>query len=468
MLDCESAWSDCLSIIKQKVGLDNYEKWFVPLKAVRIEDYKLTLGAPSRFFVETIEGQFLPVLAQALRSVIGPKVQLQYQILVVEKPPVRVAEDKMLGEQMPPRGGFSQTPNEQIMNPFAVVGIKKFNIDPQLNINYTFDNYIEGDCNKLARSVAYAVSERPAQTAFNPFFIYGNSGVGKTHLIQAIGMYIKHKNPDKNVIYLSASRFMRQYMDATKNNQVNNFINFYQMIDVLIIDDIQEIAGKTSTQNVFFQIFNHLKQNDKQIVIAADKKPVEIMDMEERLLSRFKSGVITEIGRPDYDTRVKIIENKMAKDGAQIPEDVVRYIASNVTTNVRELEGSLISLLANATLAHADINIDTARKVVGCMVSKEEHEITPESIFNIICKHYNIDIEALKANTRKHEVVMARQIAMYFCKELTQVSLAAIGQKLGRRKHSTVVYACKSIQNLIDHDKDFERYIKQLETQIRS
>ncbi len=318
--------------------------------------------------------------------------------------------------------------------------------------------------------MACAVAEKPAQNAFNPFFVFGDCGVGKTHLIQAIGVDIKHREPARNVIYLSANRFMHQYMDATKNNQVNGFINFYQMIDVLIIDDIQEIAGKSGTENVFFQIFNHLQQNNKQIIIAADKRPAEIIGMEERLLSRFKSGMVAEIEPPDFQTRMKIIESKMRKDGIQMPEDVVVYIANNVTGNVREIEGSLISLLANAMVLHCDLTMELARKVVGNMVNTKdkEKEITMEHIVEVVCQHFGIETSAMQINTRKREIVVARQLAMYFCKELTQNSLSSIGKFLGGRNHSTVLYACRAVEDQSVTDKDFERLVKSVEVKIKS
>ncbi len=450
--------------------MSNYKTWFEPLRAIKLENNMLTLEVPSKYFVETLEAHYLDTLSGALRSVIGKDARLQYSTRIVTNPATEVVERANAGSGsngMKLSGGFDQARGGDVINPFAMVGIKRYNFDPQLNVNYTFDTYVEGECNRLARSVAWAVSEKPAQTAFNPFFVYGNSGVGKTHLIQAIGVEIKRREPSMNVIYLSANRFMRQYMDATKNNVVNGFINFYQMIDVLIIDDIQELSGKTGTENVFFQIFNHLQQNNKQIVIAADKKPVDIIGMEERLLSRLKSGVVTAIEVPDYETRIKIIENKMAKDGIQIPEEVVRYIANNVTSNVRELEGSLVSLLATATLTHCDITMDVARKVVGSLVNKNDREITVDYILEKVCDFYGIETSSLQANTRKHEIVMARQVAMFFCKELTTTSLAAIGKMLGNRNHSTVLYSCKAVSNLIETDKEFGRTIKQIETKIR-
>lgn len=468
MPDCLTTWNKCLEYIEQKVTMSSYKTWFAPLKPVSLEGGLLTLEIPSMYFRETLEGQYINTLAGALRSVIGPNAQLQYTLPVVKEPRAEVVEQGRVGNQgVALSGGYNKLGESGIVNPFVGVGIHSMNIDPQLNEDYTFENYVEGECNKLARTVAYAVSEKPGVTAFNPLFIYGDSGVGKTHLIQAIGMEVKRREPTKNVIYLSANRFMRQFMDATKNNQTNGFLNFYQMIDVLIIDDIQELAGKTGTENVFFQIFNHLQQNKRQIVIAADKKPIDIAGMEDRLLSRFKAGVVAEVSRPDYDTRVKIIKNKIAKDGIQIPDNVVEYLATNITTNVRELEGSLVSLLAQATLTHTDITLDVAYRVVGCLVKSEKKDISVDSIMSTVCSHFGIENDALQLNTRKHEIVNARQIAMYLSKEMTQASLSTIGMKLGNRNHSTVLYACKTVSNLLETDKDFERTVRSIQEKIR-
>ncbi len=463
---CAQTWKDCLKLIEPKVSNQIFKKWFEPIKAVDLKDDQLTLEVPSKYFVETIENHYIKELSVSLREVFGPTVKLRYSVKVLANPVTKVMEAGRANNNTSLSGGFDQLP-PNIINPFSIVGIKKINFDPQLNSNFTFENFVEGNCNKLARSVSLAVTERPGQNAFNPLFIFGNSGVGKTHLIQAVGARIKELNQQSNVIYLSASRFMRQYMDATKNNLTNGFMNFYQMIDVLIIDDIQEIAGKQGTENAFFQIFNHLYQNDKQIVIAADKKPAEIVGMENRLLSRFKSGMIAEIEDPDYETRVKIIKFKAQKDGIVIPDDVVEFIANNITSNVRELEGTLVSLLANATLTHCDIDLELARRVVGCLVNKEEKTITIEDIIENVCEYFHIEPENLQVNSRKREVVMARQIAMYFAKELTSESLATIGQKIGKRNHSTVLYACKTITDMMETDKDFERQIRTIEGKIR-
>lgn len=471
MADCVSTWDKCLEYIGQNITMSTYKTWFEPLKPLKIEDNTLTLEVPSKYFVETLEKMFIKNLSGALRSVIGPHAQLMYKVKVADNVQVTEPSKGDVAPKLP--DGYPNVPRPNVgdenFNPFAHVGIQhRLNVDPQLNENFTFDNYIEGECNKLAGSVAHAIAEKPGETPFNPFFIYGNSGVGKTHLIQAIGAEVKRRSPQKNVIYLSANRFMRQYMDATKENNIPGFIKFFQQIDVLIVDDVQELAGKTGTELVFFQIFNHLQQNNKQIVMAADKKPIDIMGLEERLLTRFKAGMIVEIQTPDYDTRVGIIKKKMAKDGIELPNDVIDYIASNLTTNVREIEGSLVSLLARATLTHCDVTMEVARSVVSNLVKNDNKEISVESIVNVVCEHYGIDNSVLQKNSRKREIVMARQIAMYLSKELTTTSLSTIGAKLGNRNHSTVLYACKSIADQLETDKDFERNIKQIESKIRS
>lgn len=467
-MDCNSAWSNCLDYIKANVTNSAFERWFYPLKPISLVENKLTLSVPSRFFIETLEGQFLGVLSGALRMVIGENAKLDYVIKIATQQVVESGNMHGDGVQLP--GGYQQriakARNVEQHNPFAAVAIQSLNIDPQLNTGFTFDNFIEGECNKMAGVVAHAVSEKPGDV-FNPFFVYGNSGYGKTHLIQAIGAEVKRKNPSSNVIYLSANRFMRQYMDASRNNNINGFLNFYQMIDLLIVDDIQELAGKTGTENVFFQIFNHLQHNKKQIVIAADKKPSEITGFEDRLLSRFKSGMIAELTMPDFETRVKIIENKKKQDGIQISDEVVNYLATNITSSVRELEGAMVSLLAHATLNHDDITMDIARKVVGYMVKREEREITMDLITQVVADYYGIEQDTLCMKTRKREVVNARQIAMYFCKELTDMSLSTIGGRFGKYNHSTVLYASKCITEQRDADKEFDSVLKEIESRIK-
>lgn len=469
MTEFEKIWQDCLLIVRQQISEVNFNSWFSPIKAVGFADGILTLEVPSQAFIEKLEGQFFDPLCAAMKEVVGGNAGLRYKHYAVSS--VKTA-DTMITEQgrkpATPLGGGWEQIEKGVLNPFAVVGRRQLNIDPQLNSDYTFDNYIIGDGNKFACSVAMAVAKSPGENPFNPLFIYGNSGVGKTHLIQAIGAMVKQADPSRNVIYLSADRFKRQYMDATKNNAINGFLNFYQMIDVLIIDDIQEIASRSgSTTGVFFQIFNHLQQNKKQIVLAADKKPAELVDIEERMLTRFKSGVVVEVQMPDFDTRVKIIKNKVSKDGIQMPDEIIRYVANTVSGSVRELEGSLCSMLAFATLTHEDITMDIARQAVGNLVRTEVKELNIDTIIDAVCRYYNIEPETIQKNTRKSEVVRARQVAMYLSKELTQASLSTIGMKIGNKNHSTVVFSCNAVKDMMDTDQEFAQVVKDIENQIR-
>ncbi|MCQ2203262.1 MAG: chromosomal replication initiator protein DnaA [Bacteroidales bacterium] len=462
MSDYKVIWQKCLDIIRENVSESNFNTWFAPIEVLDLDDNVLKLSVPTWTFVEKLENQFYDVLESAMHTVIGPNAGLEYKYGLSDA--VITETSKKPAVQL--GGGWEQM-DAKVMNPFAVVGKRQLNIDPELNSDFTFDNYIVGDGNKFAYSLAISVAQNPGENPFNPLFVYGSSGVGKTHLIQAIGAAVKTSDPTKNVVYLSADRFTRQYMDAVKGNAINLFMNFYQMIDVLIVDDIQEIAGRAGSVNVFFQIFNHLQQNKKQIIMAADKKPAEMQGIEERMLSRFKSGVVVEVQMPDYDTRVKIIKNKVTKDGVQLPEDIISYVANNVSGSVRELEGSLCSMLAFATLYHEDITMDVARQAVSNLVKTEVKEINVDNIIKSVCQYYNVDVAALQKNTRKSEIVLVRQVAMYLCKEFTQASLSAIGMKLGNKSHATVLYSCKAVKNLLDTDTDFAKQVKNISNMIR-
>jgi chromosomal replication initiator protein len=298
--------------------------------------------------------------------------------------------------------------------------------------------------------------------------LYGNSGLGKTHLAQSIGIDVKRFTPEKTVLYVSANKFITQFTDSVRNNSQNDFLNFYQMIDVLIIDDVQEFAGKTKTQNTFFHIFNHLHQTGKQLILTCDKAPVELQGMEDRLLSRFKWGLAADLQIPDFETRVSILNKKIYKDGLTVPEEVVYYIASNVVNNVRELEGALISLLAQATLNKKEITFETAKQIIDKLVKKTTREVSIDSISQTVCDYFGLDLEILQSKTRKREIVQARQIAMFFSKGMTNSSLSTIGAKIGKKDHATVLHACKAINNLIETDKDFKGQIKEIEAQLKS
>jgi chromosomal replication initiator protein len=353
-----------------------------------------------------------------------------------------------------------------IRNPFIIPGLKKVNVESQLNPNYTFENLVEGDCNRLARSAGFAVSNKPGGTAFNPLLIYGGVGLGKTHLAHAIGIQIKSEFPNKTVLYVSSEKFTQQYIDSVRNNNQNDFIHFYQMIDVLLIDDVQYFAGKEKTQDVFFHIFNHLHQTGKQIVLTADKAPVELQGFEQRLLSRFKWGLSADLQAPDLETRVAILEKKVYADGIDMPKEVLEYLAYSITTNVRELEGALISLLAQSSMNRKVITLELAKQMIDKFVKNTAREVSIDYIQKVVCDYFDMPLELLKSKTRKREVVQARQIAMYFAKSMTKSSLATIGLHSGGKDHATVLHACRTVNNLIDTDKRFKAYIDELHKKI--
>jgi chromosomal replication initiator protein len=353
-----------------------------------------------------------------------------------------------------------------IRNPFVIPGLKKVNVESQLNPAYSFENFVEGDCNRLARSAGYAVANKPGGTAFNPLLIYGGVGLGKSHLAQAIGIQVKNLFPNKTVLYVSADRFMTQYIDSVRNNDQNDFIHFYQMIDVLIIDDIQFFSGKEKTQDVFFHIFNHLHQSGKQLVLTSDKPPVEMIGIEPRLLSRFKWGLAADLQAPDLETRIAILEKKLYVDGIEVPKDVIEYLAYSITNNIRELEGALTSLLAQSTLNKKAITLDLAKSMIDKFVKNTTREVSIDFIQKVVSDYFDLPIELMKSKTRKREVVQARQIAMYFSKSLTKSSLANIGMHCGGKDHATVLHACRTVNNLMDTDKKFRSYIEELEKKI--
>ncbi len=466
-------WSRCLEIIKDNIPQTSYKTWFEPIIPKKIENNILTIQVPSLFFYEYLEEQFIDLLGKTLKKVVGDNAKLEYNVVmdtahVNNKPTtINVPTNNKTDLRNRPLSLPVNKERPTIRNPFVIPGIKKLNVDPQLNSAYSFENFVEGACNRLAKSAGQAVADNPGKTAFNPLFIYGNSGLGKTHIAQAIGIEIKKTKPEKTVLYVNANKFETQYSEATRNNNRNDFLNFYQMIDVLIIDDIHELAGKTGTQNIFFHIFNHLHQSGKQLILTSDKAPVELTGLEDRLLSRFKWGLSAELTLPDFDTRVAILKKKIYNDGITMPEDVIYYIANNVVNNIRELEGALVSLLAHATLNREEINFDTAKSVVDKLVKKERKEISVDYISKKVCEYYGLEMEVLQSRSRKREIVQARQIAMYFSKSLTNSSLATIGAKIGKKDHATVLHACKTINNLIETDRELKNQIKEIETQLK-
>jgi chromosomal replication initiator protein len=470
----KEVWSNCLKIIKDNVPSISFRTWFEPIIPLRLENKVLTIQVPSPFFYEYLEEKYIDIISKTLRKELGYEAKLEYSI-VMENP--GQSATKLYTIKLPARNQIEIKNNpvnvpinieeNAIKNPFIIPGIKKMNIDPRLNAEYSFENFVEGECNRLARSAGFAVSNNPGGTAFNPLLIYGDSGLGKTHLAQAIGIEIKDKFQDKTVLYVPANRFQTQFVEAIRNNTKNDFLHFYQMIDVLVIDDVHEFAGKEKTQDIFFHIFNHLHQSGKQLILTCDKPPVELQGLEQRLLSRFKWGLSADLQIPDYETRVAILKQKTYKDGIILPEEVVEYIATHITDNVRELEGALISLLAQSTLNKKEITLNLAKEMIDKLIKNTKREVSIDYIQKVVCNYFDVPVDSLQSKTRKREIVQARQVAMYFSKTLTKSSLATIGSQIGGKDHATVLHACKTVNNLVETDKQFKNQIEEIEKKLK-
>ena len=466
-------WNKCLQVIRDNINIQSFRTWFEPIKPLRLEGHVLTIQVPSQFFYEWIEEHYIALLRRTLRHFLGPEAKLEYSVIVengaAEAEKVAVSMPTMTGEYKAknPPVNLPLTGGKTIPNPFVIPGLKKVSINPQLNSYYTFDSFIEGECNRLARTAGLAVATRPGQTAFNPLLIYGGVGLGKTHLAQAIGNEVKKNHPNKVVLYVSSEKFTNQFVDSIKNNSVSDFISFYQLVDVLIVDDIQFFAGKERTQDIFFHVFNHLHQTDRQLILTSDCPPSELKGMEERLLSRFKWGLSADLQSPDLETRIAILRNKMYLEGITIPEEVTEYIAHNISSNVRELEGALISLLAQSSFNRKDIDIDLAQSIVKNFVKNASREISIDSIQKIVSDYFRLPVEKLKEKTRKREIVQARQISMFFAKQYTKSSLKTIGLHFGGRDHSTVIHALHTVDDLITTDKEFRRYVDDIRKKIQ-
>ncbi len=460
-------WNNCLDFIKDNIDEQNYKTWFTPIRPIKLKQSILTVEVPSKFFYEWLEENYISLIKTAIKKELGSNGKLLYNIIVKnnEKNPYSIAIPSVNKK-------ISNNPSHNIpvgaldkkfKNPFIIPGLKKVQINSQLNINYSFENFIEGSCNRLARSAGFAVAQKPAGTSFNPLLIYGGVGLGKTHLAHAIGIKVKELHPEKTVLYVSAEKFTQQFIESIRNNTTNDFSHFYQMIDVLIIDDVQFFSSKEKTQDIFFHIFNHLHQNNKQIILTSDRAPVDLTGMEQRLLSRFKWGLSADLQQPDLETRIAILKKKIQTDGIEIGNDVLEYLAYSISTNIRELEGALISLLAQASLNKKEISIALAREMIDRFVKNTTREVSIDYIQKVICDYFDLSIDTLKSKTRKRNIVQARQLAMYFSKQLTKSSLANIGARCGGKDHATVLHACKTVNNLVDTDKDFRQYVQELE-----
>ena len=472
----KKVWNNCLDIIRGNIKEDAYETWFKPIVPISLEKETLLIQLPSHFYYEWLEEHYVNLLKKVIKKELGSSGKLQYRIILEKKSSDKDSKSLILPSQDRPATSnlatrkpinVYETPNKEIPNPFVIPGLQKYKIPSNLIPDLSFDNYIEGDCNRLARSAGWAIAKAPGRTAFNPFFIYSDVGLGKTHLVHAIGLQTKVNFPDKLVLYVNSDLFCQQYVEAVKNNNVNDFIFFYQNVDVLILDDIQYLAGnKIKTQEAFFHIFNYLHQKNKQIILTSDKSPIEISGFDHRLLSRFKWGLTADLEIPDLETRIAILKKKLENNGIVFPEEVINYLALRVTSNTRELEGAMISILAQTSLNKKEVTVELAKKIVDKYVKNTAKELSIEYIQKIVCDHFGVPVEYLNAKTRKREVAQARQISMFFAKKHTKLSLATIGLHCGNKHHATVLHACRTISDLYETDKSMKNCVDEIEKKL--
>jgi len=447
-----SIWKSCLLKIKENVSMMTYNTWFLPIKPIELIDSTLKVQIPSQFFWEWIDEHFNALITRSITDVLGKEARLTYVI----------AEDLSFVDARENSSEGTVSTTTPIYKPKP-----KHSFESNLNLRYTFDNFIKGEGNQLARAAAGAISDNPGGTSFNPLFLYGGVGLGKTHLMQAIGNQIAKNFPEKKVIYLSSDIFTVEFVESIQTNRVNEFSNFYRSMDVLIIDDIQFLIGKEKTQDLFFHIFNTLHQSRKQIILSSDKPPKDLKGLDERLISRFQWGLTADIQPPELETRIAILKRKAETYGMLVSNEILEYIATNITSNIRELEGCLIKLLASVSLNSKEITFDLARKTVKEIATdRKTSTLTIETITKVVCEHLGVAENKIRDKTRKKEIVLARQIAMFFAKELTLSSLKTIGLHFGGRDHSTVIHACNTIEEYNSKDVSFSKILEEIRGKI--
>lgn len=452
-------WQNCLQTIRENVNTQSFKTWFEPIKSIQLKDQVLTIQVPNRFFYEWLEEHYLALLKHAVTSELGKEAKLEYQIFVQNHRDIKGNTLESIKRKEAVRK------IEHIIDPLQTSITDKGTFATNLNPVYTFENFVGGSCNELARNAGLAIAQNPGKTAFNPFIVYGGVGLGKTHLVHAIGNETLKRFPEKKVLYTNTERFTNQIVQALKQNAIYELINYYRLIDILIVDDIQFLKERKKTQEIFFSIFNHLHQLDKQIVIVSDKAPKDLTGIQERLISRFKWGLTADLQIPDVATRMAILEAKMNNKGIDISKEIRELISRSIRNSVRELEGVLVNIVAHARLNQKEIDIDLANRVIRNFVNHINREITVENIQQLVAEHFNIPVENLRSSSRKREVVIARQLSMYFAKEFTQKSLKHIGESFGK-DHSTVLYSHKQVRDLMDSDALFKETVNQLKQKV--
>jgi chromosomal replication initiator protein len=459
--DPKMIWKECLRLIKESVPYITYSTWFLPIKPLQLTEHTLKIQVPNNFFIEWIDEHYNTLINKTIKQIIGEDAKLAYVISEESELP-----EIELKREEPVLSAMSNHNSNTAAKKPAPVKEEKPDFESYLNPRYTFDNYVKGEGNQLARAAAIAVGENPGETSFNPLFIYGGVGLGKTHLIQAIGNKILDNYPNKRVIYLSSDVFTVEFVEAIQSNTANEFSNFYKSMDALIIDDIQFLVNKEKTQDLFFHIFNTLHQSGKQIVLSSDKPPKDLKGLNERLISRFQWGLTADVQPPDFETRIAILKKKSENYGISLSPDILEYIAINITSNIRELEGCLIKLLANSSLTSKEINLELAKKTVKEIATDRKVNISIEYITKVVCEYMNVDENKVREKNRKQEVVMARQIAMYLSKKLTKSSLKTIGLHFGGRDHSTVIHAFNTIEEMVDEDSTLRETVEAIKNKI--
>lgn len=459
----DARWDNALALIRENVSQQQYDTWFRPIVFESFDDAKKTLlvQVPSPFVYEYLEENYVDLLIKVLHRTFCEGIRLNYRV-VTDK------EHKLSQDIESDPADIEQKPRTRAnQSPTPLDAAQPQQIDPQLNPHLSFANYIEGASNKLPRSLGQSIAEHPNTTQFNPMFIYGPSGCGKTHLVNAIGLRTKQLYPQKRVLYISARLFQVQYTNAVLQNSTNDFIRFYQTIDMLIVDDIQEWISAPKTQDTFFHIFDHLFRNGKRIILASDRPPVDLKGMPERLLTRFSCGLIAELEKPNTQLCVDILENKIRKDGLHIPRDVIEFISQTANGSVRDLQGVINSLMAYSIVYNSNIDMRLAERVIKRAVKIDDKPLTVDEIIETVCNHFNVSPSAVGGKSRKRDFVVARQVSMYLAQKYTKMPASRIGKLVGNRDHSTVIHSCTQVENRLKVDKEFLAEIQSLENSFK-